>query len=347
MKKMMTSLVVTVLLVGFGQTARSAGSTTEAERYWAYQVACLEQIKAGGVLNGMFYDSAPGAKQIGSTQIGFTEQFRYGKAQAIVRLDPGWYQAGCSWEEPVYREQLYRSVYVEQTYFGAGLQAMPFLMYRNDYRSVRLTFSGSMPSDSDQVWFGGMQAWRDGNVWRACVYKPWNVIDTDAEVIWVGHGGWVVPVVYDSFVSGINLPAEKMIPTLLSPTKVKTVSLPADSYLDDENLVQYVQQFYSPDLGCNALELKVGPDVNIAELTVVLSGLDQGSGARVSYKTAYLENVSGTFLVPLGDTGILPQTNIRVYLINPATGEYAWQYLQNDLWYDVNGGGGGVGVCVQ
>jgi hypothetical protein len=344
--KKITLVTFALLFVGFGLTAKAS---TEEVRYWDYYVGCLEQIQRdGGFMNGEFYDSHPGADKIGYQRTGFTAAFRGGSAQTTVRLDPGWFQAWTGWEDPVFRDQLFQSTYVEQTYFGAGLQAMPFLMTLNGHRSVRFQFvGGALPSDTDQVWFGGIQAWRDGKVWRAGINRPWNTIGTEVEVVWVGNGGWRVQMIQSSFEGVITLEAVSMDASLISPTKVKAITLLAESYLEDEDLVKYGRQFYSQDLGCNVLEMKVGnPDLNISEFTIVLRGYDQGSGCWVNYYTAYLENVSGVFLIPLGNTQILPMTEARIYLIDPRTGEYVWRWLDTPgLWYELmspsTGGGKG------
>jgi hypothetical protein len=341
MKKILFAILVSV----FGLAPVSRGST-EGERYLAYSIACLDEIiDGGGVFAGQIYGSDLGNNDGKEEPITFGEYFSGGIARATIGLEVGWYRAYTTWENAD-REVLFYSQGMDDTYLGPGLQTMVFPMAVYPYRSIVFEVPGVIPTDSDQLWFNGVQAWRDGNVWRVGVNKPWNVIGEEVEVIWIGHGGWRITMTQSSFGGVMVFNTQDMDETLLAPTTLNVVSFleGKGSYLDDD-LIQYGSRYYSQEFGCWVLELESKFAQNVSELTVVLNGYYEYSGRWLNYKTVTLKNVSGVFLVPLGDTWIYPETNVRVYLVDPRTGDVVWKYLQaDDLWFQaqpVIGGGKG------
>ena len=323
MKKFLFAILISV----FGFTQMSEASTEE-QRYWDYALSCLDEIQDGGVYAGQIYESDLQGGS-GEKSVAFGEYFLVGIARVVLSLEPGWWRAYSTWENKD-REILFYSQYMDDTYLVSGLQTMVFPMSVYPYRSVQFEIPGVIPNDSDQLWFNGVQAWRDGKVWRAGINKPWNLIGQDVEIIWIGHGGWRMTVTQASFGTVLSFNPQVMDETLLAPTTLNVVSfLENGSYLDDD-LIQYGGRYYSQEFGCWILELESKFVGNISEITIVMNGYNEGSERWLNYKTVSLKNVSGVFLVPIGEYWVYPQTNVRVYLVDPRTGDIVWRYLQTD-----------------
>ena len=333
---------VLMVLVAVFASSWVAKANTEEERYWEYVVASLEYLQqAGAVFAGQVYESSPWDDQNQDpASFPFAEYFAGGTARAVINCSPGWYQAWASWEDAVNRDQLFYSQYIEKTYFGAGQQTLQILMAVNPYRTIRFEIQG-VPTSDDEVWFNGVRAWRDGNVWRVTVRKPWDVIGSEVEVVWTGHGGWRIPLLQSYFGGVVVFNTSDMDKTILSATQLKAVSfLGEGTYLQDQPL-EYTGRYYSQEFGCEVLEIDSALADDIQEFTLVLNGYDEYSGQRVNYYSATLRNVGGLFMIPLGDESIRPMTVVRIFFIDPRTGEYAWQYLNaQDLWYGNSGGKG-------
>jgi hypothetical protein len=328
------------LVMGWASVSKAS---TERERYYAYMVACLEQLQDGGTFVGSVYESNPwddGSQERKKFQFG--EYFQDGQARALISCTPGWYRGWASWKNSNFNEALFYSQYQNPTQIGAGLQAMPFIMTLNEYRSVRLDFKGALLSDSDEIWFNGVRAWRDENgVWRAGVNKPWNVIGTEAEVIWIGHGGWRLQVTQETFGGVISLNTQDLDDGMMSPTKLKAISFLGDGAYLQEDLVKYTGRYWNEEFGCEVLEIESLFDRDIKEFTLVLNGLEQYSGKRVNYFTASVENVGGVFLIPIGNISVMPETQMMVYFTDPRTGQTVYCWLDSsDLWYPSTGGKG-------
>lgn len=331
--------LMVALVLGLAQFVSAVEESTEEVRYLSYVVSCLEQLQTdGGVLRGRLdQDWSIEAS------VSFADRFTRGVARATANCVPGWYYSWASWEDKD-GQSLFSSSNQDCTYLGAGVQTLPFLMRVNPFRSVRFQIVGVLPTDLDRVWFNGNQAWRDGNTWETWVNQPWNLIDTDIEVNWVGHGGWNIRLDQGSFGGVINLDASVMLVELSSPTRVKVISFLEDSYLED-GLISYLGKVYSPELECEVMNFSSGFDKSVKEFTLILTGYDEYSGERKNYHTITLSGVFGKFQIPLKEVWIMPQTWGKIYLLNPDTGEYAWTDIGlNDLWYDISSdGGGGMG----
>lgn len=330
------------LLFVFAVSSFYVQASTEEERYWDYVVSELQSLQQqGGVFSGSLFEVEGDQTE----NLGFAEYFNSGVARATLNCRVGWYQGYASWEN-MDREQIFCSEYMAPTYVGVGLQSIPFLMQVNYSRSIKLVINGELTTDSDEIWFNGVRAWRDsGNTWRAWVYKPWNIISQSVEVVWLGHGGWNVQMNSSSFGQSIVLNTADIDTTVVSPTQVQAFSFLSDGAYLNEELVSYSGRYYDTVLGCEVLELESLFNSNVQEITVILSGYEQYLGGTVNYFTATLKSVSpGLFIIPLGDIYIRPYTDIKVFLTDPNTGEYKWKYLDSkDLWYEVlNGGGKGL-----
>lgn len=325
-------LFLLMMLVVFFSVVIYTQASTEEERYWDYVVAELENLQQGGVFSGNLFE----IDQKESASLSFAEYFVGGVARATINCKVGWYQGYASWEN-MDREQIFCSEYIAPTYLGAGLQSIPFMMTVNHSRSVKFVINGKPVTDQDEIWFNGVRAWRDnGNTWRAWVYKPWNVIGQNVEVIWLGHGGWNLNFGVNSFSENIILQTVDIDTSMISPTQLQVFSFLSDGAYLKEELVSYWGRYYDPGLSCDVLELESFFTSNIKEFTMILNGYQEYPNSMVNYFTVTVKNVSpGVFIIPLGNTWIRPYTNIKIFLTDPETGDYRWKYLDvRDLWYE-------------
>ncbi|OHA46185.1 MAG: hypothetical protein A2541_00685 [Candidatus Taylorbacteria bacterium RIFOXYD2_FULL_36_9] len=342
MKKLI--LLVALLMVGVSWSVRAANIDTEEVRMRSYVTASLEDLLTNGaVYPGRITEINRWDGSEGKV-VSFSERFVDGVARASVNCGVGWFRGYAAWEN-LAGEQIFYSQSMDPTYLSSGEQTMPFAMTVNSNRMLVLEFQEAIPSNFDEVWFGDKQVSRNGKKWQTWVYKPWNVIGQTMEVIWSGHGGWRIPIEQGSFgsTSTIVLDAGSMDGSLLAPTRLKAVSFLADgAYLEDD-LITYTGLSYSDNLGCTVLEMKSLFDGEIGELALVLNGYDEDSGSMVNYFTVSLEQVEGTFSIPLGNAWTRPYTQVRVYLTDPRTGGWVWKSISDTgLWYTLgdNGRGG-------
>ena len=265
----------------------------------------------------------------------FEVPFSDGVAQAYIDCDPNLYGSWAVWQSPSSGDQICVSQYSDPTWLEAGPQVILFDMVMSSQRTVRLDIPGTVPFKSE-VWFDGVKAYWNGKQWQAQVNQPADVIGKTVDVIWSGHGGWHFLVNYASFGSVIAMDTSTINTTMLAPTKARGISYMADGAYLSSDLVQCIGKNYDSDLGCMVLELISLFDSNIPELTVILNGEDS-PGKRTNYLNRTFTNVGGVLEVPLGDTWIRPQSQIRVLLVNPKTGAYNGQWLSNQyIWYNPN-----------
>ncbi len=324
-----------LLVLGLAQVSLAL---TEEQRYWRYCASSFLEISNGGAMKGAIYESIPGQKWPQNPKmISFGEYFKNGRAQALLDCDVGWYQSWSTWNNSS-NVRLFRSQYTEQTYIGAGMQTMPFIMEVEYNRLVKLNVPGALFGENDELWFNGVRAYQnEAGVWQANVYKPWNLIGAAVEVVWIGHGGWRVQIDENSFSPVINLNPADMDATLLAPTRLKAISFLAQGSYLEEDLVRYTGQSYDADLGCTVLNLQSLFDRDMKEFVLVLRGLDEESGLMVNYYTVSLQDVGDEIMVPLGDVNIRPRTLVKIYLMDPRTGDYKQKWLDTPgLWWELN-----------
>jgi hypothetical protein len=331
MKKIVMAMLLVLGLVQAGL------ALTEEQRYRRYVVSAIEEVINGGALKGQIYESIPGQNWPQEPKmISFGDYFKNGRAQALMDCDVSWYQGWATWNN-LSNVRLFRSQYMEQTYISAGLQTMPFIMKVESARLMKLNVQGALLNDGDELWFNGARVYQnEAGIWQVYAYKPWNLIGAEVEVVWTGRGGWRIQMDENSFSGVINLNTALMDQTLLAPTKLKAISFLAEGSELEEGLVRYTGRSYDADLGCTVLNLQSLFDKDMKEFTLVLRGLDEQSGQMVNYYTVCLQDVGDDFMVPLGDTYIRPWTEVKVYLMDPRTGDYMQKRLDaQDLWRDV------------
>jgi hypothetical protein len=333
MKKWM---MLVAMMIG---SAQMVTASTEQERYWDYNLACLDEVQAGGSFEGSIYESNLWAEKNGqnyepSWKSNFAEWFIDGQGKAMVNCEAGWCRAQTVWKN-AQKEELFRSVHSDPTLLKGGLQSLPFAMRVNSDRRIRLDIKGVLVSDQDEIWFNGSQAWYDGNSWVSYVNEPWNVIGTEIEVVWVGHGAWYIQFSHDSFRTSIPLNIADMDEAVQAPTRLKAFSFLEDASYLNEDLIQYSGQWYDQNLGCQVLGFTSSFVGDIKEFTVVLRGYDEYLDGYMNYFTASLDNVSEKFIVPLGNEWIMPRTTVKVYITDPRNGDVVWKQLEaEDLWWN-------------
>ncbi len=338
MKKLICIMSVFFGIAIIGNAAAGPTSTNESQRYWAYAVSCLEEVR-NGVFEGEIYKVSNNTQpvvQVADDNLGFCFFIKDGVSKASLGCEPGWYNTWASWQNTK-RDELFISQNMGPTLLSAGSQTMPLVMTLNYNRSIRFQIQGVLPSDSDEVWFGDCRAWRDGNYWRASVYKPWNVISTDVKIIWTNHGGWVFNVNQGSFSDVITVDIGNIDPRITAPTQVMITSLLDSSYLSDD-FIKLTSCYYDQNIGCNVIAFSSDFGCEVSEITVVLNGYEQSIGQYGNYFNSTLKGVGGYFIIPLGNMQILPQTGIKIFLKDPRTGEMVYRGIDSSLiWYGDNG----------
>jgi len=336
MKKLIMVAVIGLFTFGFAQMSKAS---TEAVRYWDYVIAMLGTVQNGGEFQGKVYESTPAGQTPDNYWFSdFNQPFDGGSiAQAVIDCKPGWYGAWAQWNNGL-KDCLFYSQYMGVTYVEPGPQAMPLSMVVNPYPVLRFKVSGIPTSNDQEVWFGGNPAWFDGNTWRTTVYKPWNAMGNQMEVVWMGHGGWRVNLNPEAFNGVLSFSTKEMDPALNSPTTVKALSFLGEGAYLREDLIKYTDRYFNEEFGCIVMEFESAFNGSMGEFIMQLNGLDEASGQRVNYCTRRVEGAEGVFLVTLGNTQILPETQVKVFLSKPVSGEYCWKWVDSDLWFEATGG---------
>lgn len=340
MKKI--ALMVFGVLIVLGLGAKSAPAVqSDYLRYLEYyrnQLIHLQEV--GGTYQGTIYEAlSPNESPREVKEQNFVAPIENGLAEAEVGLDPGTYSGYAEWQESVHRDELFVSQSVMPTMLASGAQAMPFVMSLAQSGIVRFNLPGTPVSDREPVWFAGNQAYWNGNDWQAYVNQPWNLVGENVQVIVGDRGGWTIPITMDSF-NGvpIDLASGDMDHSLTAPT---TVDLP--TLTDQDNLeggwLDFVREGYE-DVQGRVLVFESHFAQPITKVVVQFQGYDAWFNQTIVYRTAVLSNMSGTFVVPLENEWLRPDTIIHVYLVDPRDGSWTQTYFW-DLYQNNDGGGKG------
>lgn len=358
MKKMIALVLMAVgLQVGFAQddvsvvklksvdttvqTVDLTGPSTEETRYWDYTVMLLEKLQdEGGVVSGEVFQTDPWNHDRDYNNKGypFADNLVDGQSRSIVNCEVGWYNAYANWQSKDRREEYFYSQGMEDTYLGGGVQFLAFEMRTSSSKLLRLKIPGAVLSTAEEVWFDGNMAWMDGEFWNVYVYEPWNLLDREVEVVWSGHGGWRMRLNLETLAGGtISLNTGKLDSSLVAPTRITAVSFLSDTSYLSEDLIRCYGAPYSDKLGCQVLDMDSLFDGEIKEVFIVLRSYDENLRQGLNYYTYLMKNVSSGFLVPLGNVGFRPNTDIKVYFQDPRTGNW----VHKVLWLENGGGKGG------
>lgn len=339
MKKITLIVLGLLFVIGVGvESALAAAAQPEYLRYLEYyQDKVLLLKEQGGIYQGTIYEErASDDYPRELKEEGFIAPIENGLAEAEIGLEPGTYRGYAEWQELVHHDELFVSQSVLPTVVTAGEQAMPFIMSLAQNGLIRFNFPGTSVSDRESVWFAGSQASWNGTSWQVYVNQPWNLVGEDVQVIVGDLGGWTITITMDSF-SGvpISLAPEDMDHGLTKPTTMDLPAMTDQEYLEG-GWLDFVREDYDEVQG-RVLVFESHFAQPITKFVVQFQGYDEGFNGTMIYRTAVHSNVSGTFMVPLGNEWIRPDTILHVSLKDPRSD--AW--TQTWFWdlYQFSGKG--------
>lgn len=326
MKTKMWLAVMVVIL-----TSVWSWGSTEQERRRQYAQTALNRVET-------LHFQMKEQNEQWSTNV--SRSFLGGVADVEISLDygPGLYRGSVAWRDK--GSFALFSSYGSLTKIDSGMNYLDFPMYLSYWREATFDLSKTGVTPQDGVWVNGRQAWYDerDKLWHAYIAAAWNL--EKLEIIWTGHGMWLVPVgpAYD-YGQTIPLDESGLDGSTRSPSEAYGLMYLGETSQPIEQTMFAGSLQYDETIGaqvlvcCNTLHKLYGA----FEALVILQGYDQETGESVQYFSQYVRVSDGVFMIPLVDGqgrsfGIHEQTWVKFIYEDPSDGGIVKQQWDSSMY---------------